>query len=184
MSALIDLTGKQFGRWTVLYRDTATRRPTRWICKCSCGTVKSVLSLTLINSNPKLRSTSCGCYRNELSSKRRKTHGLKNSRIYNEWRGIKKRCRNPNEKDYKNYGGRGIRVCDEWYNSFESFYEYVSKLPHFGEQGRSIDRIENEGNYEPGNVRWATNSEQSMNRRTCIGYWDKPHKTNKEGDTE
>ena len=77
------------------------------------------------------------------------------------------RCTNPNQIRFKDYGGRGIKVCDEWLNSFEAFYDHVSQLPHFGEEGYSLDRINNNGNYEPGNVRWATAAEQVKNRRCC-----------------
>lgn len=175
MPPLIDLTGKRFGRWTVLYRDT-TAKYTSWICRCECGTVKSVLSHSLIRKEEKLRSTSCGCYSRECARKLMTKHGLRRTPVYNEWAGIKRRCYNVNEKAYKNYGGRGIKVCDEWRDSFQAFYDYVSGLPHFRESGRTLDRIDNEGDYEPGNVRWATWREQSLNRRTCKGYWDKPHK--------
>lgn len=89
---------------------------------------------------------------------------------------MKQRCNNPNDHGYKNYGGRGIKVCKEWEDSFQAFYDYVSVLPHFGEEGRSLDRIDNEGDYEPGNVRWATRKEQNFNKRTNKNYWDKPHK--------
>ena len=85
------------------------------------------------------------------------------------WQAMKQRCNNPKSKDYKNYGGRGITVCEEWSNSFESFYSYVSVLPHYGEEGFSLDRINNDGNYEPGNVRWATRKEQNCNRRSLKG---------------
>ena len=86
------------------------------------------------------------------------------SKIYNCWNRMKRRCLNPKNKDFKHYGGRGITVCEEW-KDFQKFYEYVSQLPHFGEKGYSIDRIDVNGNYEPGNVRWADKYTQSRNRR-------------------
>ena len=179
MTKLLDLTGKQFGRWTVLYRDTASKS-VRWICRCECGTVRSVMRCNLRHRDPSRRSTSCGCYCREAASLSSTKHGLRNLPTYGEWEGAKQRCYNPKNISYKNYGARGIEMCAEWRKSFEAFYNYVSALPHFGEPGRSLDRIDNEGDYEPGNVRWATRSEQGYNKRTCKGYWDKPHKIRKE----
>ena len=90
---------------------------------------------------------------------------MSNEKIYRTWQGMKQRCFQQTHKSFKHYGGRGITVCEEWKNSFQAFYEYVSQLPHFGEKGYSIDRINNEGNYEPGNVKWSTQKEQISNRR-------------------
>ena len=100
-----------------------------------------------------------------MASLRKATHGFKGTNIYNTWCNMKQRCNNKNYFQYEYYGGRGITVCDEWQNSFEAFYEHVSQLPHYGEEGYSLDRINNDGNYEPGNVRWATRKEQMNNRR-------------------
>ena len=175
MPPFIDLTGKQFGRWTVLYRDM-NAKTTRWICRCSCGNIKSVTPGNLKNPRPEKRSTSCGCYQKEQARKAQTKHNFSKTHIHYEWVAMKQRCYNPNDKGYKNYGGRGIRVCKEWQDSFQAFYKYVSVLPHYGELGRSLDRIDNEGDYEPGNVRWATRHEQNTNKRTCKDYWDKPHK--------
>ena len=183
MTKLIDLTGKQFGRWTVLYQDKDAKT-TRWVCRCSCGTIRSVMRHNLKHPDTSRRSTSCGCYQREQARNFQTKHNLAHTPIHFEWEGMKQRCYNPKSSSYKNYGGRGIKVCAEWRDSFQAFYDCVSVLPHFGEPGRSLDRIDNEGDYEPGNVRWATRHEQNMNKRTCIGYWDRPHKNNKEGETE
>ena len=103
--------------------------------------------------------------KDDKRGKNRITHGMTGSRIYRTWKAMKTRCHNEHSPSFKNYGGRGITVCDEWKNDFQSFYEYVSKLEYFGEPGRTLDRINNDGNYEPGNVRWATRKEQQVNRR-------------------
>lgn len=94
-----------------------------------------------------------------------RTHGMSKTSVYRTWSHIKDRCYRENDKSYKDYGARGIAVCDEWKNSFQQFYEHVSALPHFGEIGYTLDRINNDGNYEPGNVRWATKKTQNNNRR-------------------
>ena len=95
-------------------------------------------------------------------------HGKRYEKIWHVWQGMKKRCYYKKHKDYKNYGGRGITVCDEWKNDFQTFYDYVSQLQHYGEVGYSLDRINTNSNYEPGNVRWATSKEQRNNRRDSI----------------
>lgn len=158
MGKFIDLTGQKFGRLTVIERDTSRTGRAYWICKCSCGTVKSICGKELRNSKTK----SCGCYNREVFC--HKTHGQRHTKIYNVWRNMRDRCFNPKRVGYKNYGGRGITVCEEWRNDFQPFYDYVSKLEHFGEGGYTLDRINVNGNYEPGNVRWATDAQQRRNR--------------------
>ena len=103
---------------------------------------------------------------NAKHKERYEAHGMSRSSIYRRWNGMKQRCNNPKATAYKNYGGRGITICDEWQNSFQAFYDYVSKLPHYGEPGYSLDRIDNDGNYEPGNVRWTTMLVQQNNKST------------------
>jgi len=96
---------------------------------------------------------------------RPKKHGKSNTTIYKCWADIKQRCNNPKDCRYYDYGGRGIKICRQWEEDFENFYKYVSKLENFGKRGYSIDRINNDDGYRPGNVRFATISQQNLNRR-------------------
>lgn len=168
---LIDLSGQVFGMWKVLNRDEANDKigKTMWECKClQCGKVFSVNSQALRTG----KSKACrSCSRKNVNhphkdgnTEIRRKDG-KPTKIYRIWRSMKYRCNNPESKDYKNYGGRGITVCDEWNNDFMAFYNHVSALEHYGEKGRTMDRIDNEKGYYPGNIRWATGSEQEHNKR-------------------
>lgn len=163
---LDDLTGKTFGKLTAIGRGEDKIFPSgqtgrTWVCKCQCGKEITVLARNLKSGNTK----SCGCYALEFRTK----HDKWGTKVYKVWDNMRSRCLNPNSTGYKNWGGRGITIYEEWINSFDRFYEYVSKLPHFGEQGYSFDRINVNGNYEPGNVRWATYKEQTENRRKHNG---------------
>ena len=156
MGKLIDLTGKIFGRLTVIKRadaNTNQNKP-RWVCRCTCGKEVVVDGNSLKSGHIK----SCGCYQLEIRTK----HGMSNTKIYRTWQAMKDRCYNPKNKKFPRYGGRGIKVCERWH-IFENFYADVSILPHFGEPGYTLDRIENDKDYEPGNVRWATPAEQNRN---------------------
>ncbi len=155
-----DLTGKKVNRLTVLSRaGIDSQRCITWNCLCDCG--KSVL---VSGRHLKEGGTgSCGCIRNEAKS----THGQRKSgenrtKEYVAWTSMKQRCYNQNDIGYKNYGGRGITVCDRWLNSFENFFTDMGKAPS---QNHSVDRKENNGNYEPSNCRWATAFEQNQNKR-------------------
>ncbi len=158
MSRFIDLKNQKFGKLKVLSRSENIGGRTAWNCICDCGKSTTVRSYSLRGKDTK----SCGCINIETSP--RKSHGLTNHLLYNTWLGLNKRCNNKNDPKYKNYGGRGIKVCKRWLHSFPNFLSDMGERPN----GLTLDRIDNDGNYEKSNCRWATSTQQKRNTRTTI----------------
>jgi hypothetical protein len=169
---VIDLTGQRFGRLTVLsFVGQDKHRSALWLCRCVCGKEKVVRGYCLRNGDTK----SCDCLLRELSAQKGALHikhghmcGYKPTPEYNSWQAMRQRCLDPNNK---HYGARGITVCDRWQgeNGFENFYADMGEKPE-PKHLYSIDRINNDGHYEPGNCRWATAAEQTRNRRP-VSEW-------------
>lgn len=157
-----DITGQRFGRLVALGPTGRNkRRQIEWLCNCDCGNTTTVASGSLIDGN----TSSCGCLKIEITIRNNTTHGMSQHPIIRTWRHMIARCSNPTDHDYPAYGARGIRVCEEWAGNIKAFHDYVSSLPNYKAEGYTLDRIDNDGNYEPGNVRWATQAQQNRNTR-------------------
>lgn len=155
----LDITGRKFGRLVAIrYVDHTPGGNARWLCVCDCGKTRVVCKIALISGTTK----SCRCLAIEKTIERSTTHGKTNTPEFRAWSGMKDRCLRKGNKKYKHYGGRGITICKEWIESFDAFLRDVGPRP--GPE-LSIDRIDNNDGYHPGNVRWATHKEQCLNRR-------------------
>lgn len=167
MGKILDLTGKTFGSLFVLKKsDKIKDGNVMWECQCSCGNKTLVTSYNLRSG----RVGSCGCRKSKFTSENTSgennpnhKHNLRNTKLYAIWTMMKQRCYNPNNKNFKDYGGRGITVCEEWLNDVQAFYEWSMKNGY--KEGLTIDRIDNDKGYSPDNCRWTTMKVQRKNQR-------------------
>lgn len=167
----IDLTGEKFGRLTAITRIAARYEHTKYVCQCECGRQCTVFQTHLARGNTR----SCGCLNSDVTTKRNvenARHGMWQTNEFHIWQGMLQRCSpsNIDEEKRRNYSDRGITVCDRWASSFEAFFQDMGKRPS---KKHSLDRINNDLGYEPGNVRWATIDVQANNRRNSVRIdWD------------
>lgn len=162
--AHVDFTGMRFGRLTVIGKSNSGK--IRWKCLCDCGNERELIPSRLFVVK------SCGCLSDEHKrnfGKCNKTHGMTKTRLYHIWSGVKDRCKNSNANAYSEYGGRGIKICEEWENDFLEFEKWA--LGNGYNEKLSLDRINTNGDYEPSNCRWATPKQQARNTRRTI-YMD------------
>jgi hypothetical protein len=148
MPKIVDLTGQVFGRLTVLHQSDPGAGGKRWVCKCACGGIAVAYSCNLQSGATK----SCGCIR--------RRHGMGGTKLHQVWRTMLDRCNNPNANQYADYGGRGIKVCQEWCE-FTQFFEDMGHPP----QGGTLDRVDNNKGYDKENCKWSTRQEQARNKR-------------------
>jgi len=157
------MVGQKFGYWEVIKKDDhhPGSRNSFWICRCQCGTVRSITRSSLITG----RSSSCGCKPSENRKGINMTHGMSKTRLYHEWLSMRRRCKNPKLKSSECYVGKGITVCDEW-QTFEPFHAWAIENGY--DDSLTIDRIDNSKGYSPSNCRWVTNEEQQQNKTNTV----------------
>lgn len=184
MSKLIDLEGKRYGKLMVVKRmANRDKAVTVWECKCDCGNTTIVTSANLRSG----RTKSCGCLRGIVSKQKATTHGMSKSKLYYIWSDIKQRCYQKNNPAFKFYGGRGIKMCNEWFKSYERFMKWAEINGYH--EGLTIERIDVNGDYCPDNCKWIQLSEQAQNRRSnilidyngeshCLSEWCNIYKVN------
>lgn len=152
-------TGERFGRLVALSVDKTFGGLRYWLCRCDCGTSKVIVGVSLRRGHTK----SCGCLSIERLRSRRKTHGRSNTSTYACWQNMRARCTDLSRESFRNYGARGIKVCERW-ESFDDFFADMGEMP----RGHSLERTNNSGNYEPGNCVWATRKTQNRNTRRTL----------------
>lgn len=182
MAAAVDITGQKFGRLTAIEcLERVAGRGRKWLFRCECGGVIMRFPFQVTSGN----TSSCGCIRKEMLIMRNKeslsTHRMTGTTEHTIWAKMIQRCRNPNDKNFPSYGGRGIKVCDRWNDPVTGFQEFFNDMG-MRPKGAQIDRTNNNGNYEPSNCRWVTPKQNSRNRRSnkmidfrnetkCIAQW-------------
>lgn len=168
LSGPINMVGQKFGMLTVLRENgRSCNRSIMWECICDCGKKVTIDGVSLRNRHTK----SCGCYKKIKKAEMFDNHSILHKRIYQVWASMKDRCSNPNSQNYKWYGGKGIIVCEEWKNSFESFYKWALENGYKEDAKRgayTLDRIDTNGNYEPSNCRFVNTKIQSRNKSTTF----------------
>lgn len=158
----IDLTGETFGKLKVLEFAGKKNGRNYWKCQCSCGKVIEASTGNLRSG----RATNCGCFRIERTKLANTTHGKTNTKLYGVYKHMYRRCYKETEPAYKNYGGRGIKICEEWLNNFENFYDWAVNNGY--DENLTLDRINVNGNYEPSNCRWVNQTVQQNNRTNNV----------------